>query len=143
MAWQRWHVAPGPLLSSPRTCWLIWSGGAPTTILCALTNRCGRGSCSHESEVAIVWRNVTGNGHQPWQREEPPDAGRRARCSLAPYQRFPLEEYRSQMRMASYAARKSGKATAKALEWSLASGRGGLTGLLKDQIPARSWFGEG
>lgn len=67
----------------------------------------------------------------------------RARSSRAPYQRFPLERSPSQMRMASSVARKSEKATAKALGWSLASGGGSLTGFLTDQIPAQSWFGEG
>jgi hypothetical protein len=60
--------------------------------------RCEWHSCSLENEGATGWRNAIGNGLQPWQREEPPDDGRRARCSLAPCLRFPLESHSSQMR---------------------------------------------
>jgi IS1 family transposase len=56
-----------------------------------LTNHCEWHSYSHENEGANDWRNAIDNGCQPWQREEPTDDGRRARCSLAPCQRFPLE----------------------------------------------------
>jgi hypothetical protein len=60
--------------------------------------RCEWHSCSLENEGATGWRNAIGNGLQPWQREEPPDDGQRARCSLAPCHRFPLESHSSQMR---------------------------------------------
>jgi hypothetical protein len=61
-----------------------------------LTTPCAWRSCSHESEVAPVWRNGTGSVPQPWPPGEPIDDGRRARCSLAHCQRFPLESHFSQ-----------------------------------------------
>ena len=43
-----------------------------------------------------------------------------------------LSTTKSQIQLVSSVARKSGKVLAAALGWSLVSGRGGLTGLLKD-----------
>jgi len=59
--------------------------------------RCEWRLCSHKSEVASFYRNATDNVHQPWQLAEPPDDGRRGKCSLAPCRRFPLERLTSQM----------------------------------------------
>src|SRR5215469_10968136 len=142
MGYQHSRVAPGRRLSRPHSCWLISSGGEHIIILCVPTNHFEWRSCCHKSEVANWRRDATGNGRKLRLRAEPIDYGRRARYSLTPCQRFPLERHRSQMRLARYVVRKSGKVTAKALGGSLASGRGGLTGPLKDQNPAQSWAGE-
>jgi hypothetical protein len=75
----------------PHSFWPIWSGGEPITTLYVLTNHCVWGSCSHESEVANWRRNATGTVRLRWQLAEPPDDGWRARCSLAPCRRLPLE----------------------------------------------------
>jgi hypothetical protein len=61
-----------------------------------LTNHCAWRSCSHESEVASVWRNAIGSEHRRWQPEGPIAGGRRARCSRPPCRRFPLERRQSQ-----------------------------------------------
>src|SRR5215469_17505114 len=84
MAWQLSRDGLGPLLSSPHSCWPIWSGGVCTIILYAPMPRCGSGSCSRESEVAIFWRNETFSVLQPWQRGEPTDDGRREKCCAIP-----------------------------------------------------------
>src|SRR5260221_1933500 len=91
-------ISPGRRRSSPHSCWPIWNGGERIITLCAPIQRCEWHSCSLENEGATGWRNAIGNGLQPWQREEPSDDGRRARCSLAPCLRFPLESHSSQMR---------------------------------------------
>jgi hypothetical protein len=61
-----------------------------------LTNPCEWRSCRHESERANGWRNETSKVLLRWQRAEPLDVGRRARCSRILYQRFPLERLTSQ-----------------------------------------------
>src|SRR5215472_7334507 len=99
MGWQRWRAAPGPRPSRLHTCWPTSSGGELTTILYALMQRCGRGSCSRENEGADCWRNAIGNGRQPWQREERTVDGQPGRCSRAPCQRFPLESDDSQVQL--------------------------------------------
>jgi IS1 family transposase len=58
--------------------------------------RCAWRSCSRERERADVWRNATDSVLRRWQPAEPIGDGQRARCSLAHYQRFPLEGFRSQ-----------------------------------------------
>jgi hypothetical protein len=64
-----------------------------------LTTHCAWRSCSHASKVATCRRNETSNVHLPWQSAEPPDDGRRARCSRVPCRRFLLERHASQRRM--------------------------------------------
>ena len=59
--------------------------------------RCGLHLRSRENEVVTLLLNGTSSVRQPWQREEPIDAGQLMRCSCAPCQRFPLERLRSQM----------------------------------------------
>ncbi len=81
--------------SSPYSFWPTWSGGARTIILCGLTPRFEWRWCSRENERANDWRNAIGSGPQRWQLAEPIDDGRRAKCSLAPCRRFPLERHRS------------------------------------------------
>ena len=79
-----------------------------------------------------VWRNATDNGRQPWQQAEPPDDGRRGRCSLAPCPRFPLKSHRNQVQL-RYHVVGSGEVPAEALGWRLTPGRGGLSGLTTDE----------
>src|SRR5262245_48093087 len=110
------------------------------TTLCVLTTHCAWRSCSHKSEVANWRRNATGTVPLRWQRGEPPDDGRRARCSLAPYQRFPLERHSSLMWEECHVTRKAVKVPVEALGGSLVSGRGGLSGLSKDENPAQIAF---
>src|SRR6266487_2381109 len=136
MAWRLWHAAPGPLPSKLHTCWLTWNGGVITIILCVLTHHCAWRWFRHESGAANWRRNATGTVRLRWQLAEPPDDGRRARCSLVPCQRFPLERHSSLMWEECHVARKSMKVSAEALGGSLASGRGGLSGLLNDEHPA-------
>jgi len=57
--------------------WPTSSGGEPITTLCVLTNHFAWRSCSHENEVATVWRNAIARGRLPWQPAEPIDDGRR------------------------------------------------------------------
>jgi hypothetical protein len=71
-----------------------------------LTNHCAWRSCSHENEVATVWRNAIARGRLPWQPAEPIDDGGRARCSRAPCRQFPLESRRSQRWLECHVARK-------------------------------------
>src|SRR5215469_1008334 len=104
MGWQRSHAVPGPRLSSPHACLPIWSGGARTSILYALTNHCAWRSCSHANAGTNAWRNETSNVRKLWQREEPTDDGRLVRCSLAPCQRCPLEKHQSQIWAQEYVA---------------------------------------
>src|SRR5215472_9162370 len=104
MALRPWLVAPGRRLNSPHSCLPIWSGGAPTIISCVPTEHCEWRLCSHECEVASWWRNGTSNERQRWPPAEPIDDGRLARCSLARCRQFPLESYRSQMRMQGHVA---------------------------------------
>src|SRR5215472_9285427 len=96
MAWQRSHAVPGPPPNRLLSCWLIWNGGEPTTMLCVPMNHCGCRSYIRVSEVARRWHNATGNRLQPWRLGEPIADGRRARCFRALCQGFPLEGYRSQ-----------------------------------------------
>jgi hypothetical protein len=43
--------------------------------------------------VANVWRNATGNGLQPWQREERTDDGRRVKSFAIPSRRCRASQY--------------------------------------------------
>jgi hypothetical protein len=52
MAAQPLLAGPGPLLSSPHTYSLTWSGGGRTIMLCVLTSRCEWSSYSPENEGA-------------------------------------------------------------------------------------------
>jgi len=133
MGWQRWRDVFGPLPNRLHSSWLIWSGGEPITTLFVLTNPFEWCSCSHESEGATWWRNATGNGLQPWPPGEPIDDGRRARCSLTPCRRFPLERQGSQRWLPCHLVRESVKTLAEEVGWSLASGKEGLSGLSHDK----------
>src|SRR5215470_375035 len=95
MASQLWHVARGRRLSSPHSCSPIWNGGERTTILCVPTNHFEWRSYSYESEGANERHSAIGNGRKLRLRAEPIDDGQRARCSLAPCQRFPLERHKA------------------------------------------------
>jgi hypothetical protein len=68
---------------------------------------------------------AAGRTHRRWTTRE---------VLSCPLPKVPLERYRRQIWLASSVARKSGKRLAEALGGKLASGRGGLTELLKDQI---------
>ena len=61
--------------------------------------------------------SAAGNGRQPWQRGEPIDNGRRARCSRAPCQRGTRERHIHLMGEACLIASKSMKVPAKAHRW--------------------------
>ncbi len=76
-------------------------------------------SCSRESEVANGRRNAIGTGLPPWQLAEPPDDGRRARCSRAPCQRLPLESHRCQMRLQGHVGWKRVQVPAEEVGWTL------------------------
>src|SRR2546425_9398780 len=119
MAWQLSHAAPGRRLSSPHSCWPIWSGGEHTIILSVPMHRCEWRSCSHESEGANGRRNATDNVHLRWQPAEPTDVGQRARCSLAPCRQFSLESYDSQMRSQDHPVGRSRNVRAEVVGWSL------------------------
>ena len=99
--------------------------------------------CSRECEVVSWWCNVIGNERQRWQRGEPIDDGRLARCSRAPCRRFPLERQGSQRWVQCYITRESVKTLAETLGWSLTPGREGLSGLPHHEKPTRSGFGKG
>src|SRR6266581_3775868 len=107
MGWQPLHDAPGPRHSSLHSCWPISSGGGPTIILCVRMQRCECPSCSRKHEGANVWRNETSSGRLQWQLAEPPDDGRRVRCSLPPCCRFPLESHESQVQLPSHVLERS------------------------------------
>src|SRR5215469_67970 len=119
MGWPLWRAVPELPHSSLHTCWPIWSGGGPTTILYIPMHRCGWRLCSRENEMANVWCTALGTELPPWQPAEPPDAGRRARCSLTPCHRFPLESQENQVQLRCHVAGRWVKALAEALEWSL------------------------
>jgi IS1 family transposase len=108
-----------------------------------LTNHSEWRSCSRASEVAGVWRNATDRARPPWQPAEPTDDGRLARCSLAPCRRFPLERHVSLMWEKCHIARNLEKVPVEALRWSLASGRGGLSGLSTDEKTSPKWVCRG
>ena len=76
-------------------------------------------SCSRESEVANGRRNAIGTGLPPWQLAEPPDDGRRARCSRAPCQKLPLESHRCQMRLQGHVGWKRVQVPAEEVGWTL------------------------
>src|SRR6266487_807352 len=137
MGWQHCLGEPGRQLSSPHTCSPTWNGGEHIITLYVLTKHCEWRSCSHTSEGANWRRNATGTVLLPWRREEPPDDGRRARCSRAPCRRFPLERHRSQMGAVSCGG-KWVKVPAEELGGSLTLGREGLSGLPHHKKPARS-----
>ena len=93
----RTKILPVLYLTSPNT-----THGTSGVVACVLS----RMSRPHESlRVRLVQPRERGGRRlaqryrtvpQPWQLAEPADDGRRARCSPTPYQRFPLEEDRSQ-----------------------------------------------
>src|SRR5215467_4713961 len=107
------HAAPGLQPSSLHACWLIWSGGGRTTTLCVLTTPFEWRSCSHESEVAYVWHNGIGSVLPPWPPAELPDDGLPARCSRAPYRRFPLESDDGQVQVPCHGVEWVGKEPAE------------------------------
>ena len=111
--------------------------------MCVLTTHCEWRSCSRTSGVASVWHNAIASVPQPWQQEEPPDDGRRARCSLVHCCRFPLERHQIQIWVQCYVAGCLVKVLAEAPGCSLAPGREGLSGLPHHQKPARSWSVKG
>jgi hypothetical protein len=143
MEWQPLLVAPGLRRSKLHTSWPIWSGGGRTIILCVLTKRCEWCSCSHESEVANGLRNATDNGRLLWQPAEPPDDGRRARCSRVPCRGLPLERHPSQIEVAISCCGEMGEGIRSELGGSLTLRREGRSGLPHHQKSARSGFGEG
>src|SRR5215467_6143789 len=120
MGYPHWLVVPGRRRSSPHSCWSIWNGGAPITILCVLTSRCAWPLQSLANEVATVWPNAIGNVPQRWQLEGPTDGGRLARCSRVPCHRFPLERHSSQMWVLSHVEGRWMNVPAEELGWSLA-----------------------
>ena len=93
--------------------------------------------------MANVWRNATDCELQRWQPAESTDNGRRARCSLAHYRRFPLERHQSRMGLQWHVVGRLVVLPAEELGRSLAPGRDGLPGLPHHKNPARSGFGEG
>src|SRR5215467_3796721 len=82
--------------------------------------------------VADFWRNATDSALRRWQPAEPIDDGQRARCSLVPCRRFPLERHASLMAQECPVTSKSVKVPAEALGWSLLPGYGGPSGLSND-----------
>ena len=104
------------------TTWLTWNGGEHTTILCVLTTACAWRSCSHESELADAWRHATDHVLLRWLREEPLVDGRRARCSLVPCQRFPLESHQSRRSMQCHIVGRWVKVPATEVRWGLTPG---------------------
>jgi IS1 family transposase len=61
------------------------------------------------------------------------DDGRRARCSLAPCRRFPLESHQSQMWVQCHITGRLVHVPAEALGWSIAPRKKGLSGLPNDE----------
>src|SRR6266699_2366435 len=88
-------------------------------------------------------RNETSTVRKLWQLAEPPDDGRRRRCSHTHCHRFPLERLASLLGEECHIVRKSVKAPAEALGWSLASGRGDLSGLSNDEKTGLQWVRRG
>src|SRR6266568_4603160 len=113
----RWLVAPGPLLNKPPSCWPIWNGGVPTTILSALTITCAWHSCSHEREGVDCWRNAIASVPLPWQWDEPTDDGQRGMCSPTHCLQFPLESHVSEMRLQEHVVERLVKVPAEAVGW--------------------------
>ena len=107
-----------------------------------LTNHYEWRWCSHECEVANVWRNGTGSLRQPWQREERTDDGQRGRCSLAHCRQFPLENLSSQMWSQYHIVERSMKVRAEVVGWSLLPGYCGLPGLHTDEKGSLRGFEE-
>jgi hypothetical protein len=64
-------------------------------------------------EVVDFWRNAIGSGQKLWQRGEPPDDGRRARCSLVHCHWFPLERQGSQVQSRYHVLERSVKGPAE------------------------------
>jgi hypothetical protein len=108
-----------------------------------LTTHCEWRFCSHESEMATVWRNAIANVPQPWRPAEPIDDGRQARCSRAPCQRLALECHASLMVAECHVGRPSVKVPAETLGWRLTLGSEGLSRLQNSHKPAPSGFAEG
>jgi hypothetical protein len=79
-------------------------------------------SCSHESEVAHVWRNATSSEPKLWPPGEPIDDGRRARCSLAHCHRLALESDDSQVQLHGPVARRSMNVRAEEVGWASLQG---------------------
>jgi hypothetical protein len=136
------HAAPGRQRSSPRPCWLIWSGGGRTLILCVLMHHCEWHLRSREHEVASAWRSATGTVPLPWLREEPLDDGQRARCSRVPWCRSPLEKRQSQRGIECEIAGRLAKVLAEARGCRLTRGSEGLSGLQHHPKLAPSRFEE-
>src|SRR5215471_19773375 len=137
MRWQRWPAGPGRRRSSPHSCWPSWNGGAPTIILCDHTNHSEWLWCSRESEEANAWRNAIGSVRPPWPQGKPPDDGRHARCSRAPYRWLLLERLSSERWLLCPVASKPVMVPAEEVRWSLVSGRSDLSGRPNDEYPAR------
>ena len=64
---------------------------------------------------ANYWRNDADNVRRRWQRGEPIDDGRQARCSLTPCHRFPLESQGNQAQLWCYVTGRWVKVLAEAL----------------------------
>ena len=92
--------------------------------------------------MANWWHNAIGSVPQPWPPTERSDDGRRAKCSLAPYRRFPLERNQSQIGVQCSITERLEGVSAEGLEWSLAPRKEGLSGLPNDEKPARNTFTE-
>jgi hypothetical protein len=60
-------------------------------------------------------RTALGNGRKLWQPAELIDDGRRARCSLVPCHRFPLESYDCQVQLQSHVVEWLGNVQAEAV----------------------------
>ena len=97
------------------------------TTLCVLTTHCEWRSYNHKSEVATWRRKATDNEPLRWPPAGPTEFGQRAKCSLAPCQRFSLERHANLMEEECHVATKSVKVPAEALGWSLTLGREGLS----------------
>jgi hypothetical protein len=123
--------------SSERPSWLLSSGTphlghfptGPTTagprgmVASLLSFRASTRIPTDDARAATRARGQVDGATRPpayqsrWQREERTDDGRRARCSLAPCRRFPLESHSSQMRWQCYAVGRSVNVPAEEVRW--------------------------
>ena len=83
--------------------------------------------------MATWWRNETSSVRLRWQPAEPPDDGRRARCSLAHCHRFPLESYDSEVQLHCPVVEWLVRVPAEEVGWGLTPREDGLFGLPNDE----------